>query len=76
MEFKYSEHAVERMVQRNINVDVIAQIMQKPDGVISQSLDKAIHYKTIKGRVDNMIAVVALGRVEILTVMNYFEVKK
>ena len=52
----------------------------KPDGTISQSMDKLIAYKQIKGRKDNALAVVAVekgaGVFEVVTVMTNFEVQK
>lgn len=54
-------------------------IVQNPEGKIKQSMDKWIYYKRLNGRKDNLIAAVILIReneIEILTIMNFFEVKK
>ena len=74
-ELIYRPHAVERMLIRNISTEDVESILRKPDGVIRQSFDKEILFKKVRNRKDNLIAVVALSKVEILTVMNYFEVK-
>lgn len=74
-EFIFRPHAVERMLTRKISTKVVENILAKPDGIIRQSFDKEILYKKIKSRKDNLIAIVTLSRSEILTVMNYFEVK-
>ena len=70
----YSDHAVIRMEQRNINHALVVQIINFPDGRIKQSLDKEILYKRIKLRKDNLIALVLVGKHEVLTVMNFFEI--
>lgn len=78
MEIKYSSHAVERMELRNISHSEIELLKEKPDGEILQTRDKKILFKKIKGRKDNMIAVVIIQNplwMEVITVMNYFEVK-
>lgn len=75
----YRTHAIERMQQRNIATDDIETILNSPDGIIKQTFDKSIFYKKVKGRKDNMIAVVAVDysdRYEIITVMINFEVRK
>lgn len=74
--YVYSDHAVERMLQRDISPDIIMQVSKTPDGRIRQSMDKVILFKKIKGRSDNMIAVVLVAKfdvIEIITVMNYFQ---
>lgn len=72
----YRPHAVERMLLRLITHSQIKEIIESPDGAIKQSFDKEILYKRFRNRKDNLIAVVAVSRVEIITVMNFFEVKK
>ncbi len=80
MEFKYSSHAVSRMIERKISTQEVELVVNDPDGKIKQSKDKYICYKKLKNRKDNLIAVVAVikNRVffEIITVMVNFEVKK
>ncbi len=71
----YTDHAVQRMEQRKINHEVILDLLLSPDGRIKQTMDKEIVYKKIKNRTDNLIAVVVVAKKEILTVMNFFEVK-
>jgi hypothetical protein len=79
MEIKYRSHAVNRMLQRKISTDEVELILNEPDGVIEQSLDKFIFYKKLKGRKDNLIAAVTLIKsketFEVLTVMIDFEVQ-
>lgn len=75
-ELIYRPHAVERMLVRLITNDIVRDIIESPDGIIKQSFDKEILYKKIRLRKDNLIALVVLSRKEILTVMNFFEVKK
>ena len=76
----YSDHAVSRMMERNISVSDVALILSHPDGKIKQSADKWIFYKHLPNRKDNLIAAVALGKKsdswEIVTVMINFEVKR
>jgi hypothetical protein len=77
-EILYRSHAVERMEQRNISAEEVENILKNPDGVIPQSMDKAIFYKEFSSRKDNFIAVVAVDmkiHFEIITVMINFEVK-
>ena len=71
----YRTHAVERMTSRKISAQTVELIFSDPDGVIKQSFDKQIFFKRVRGRKDNMIVIVVLAEVEILTVMNFFEVK-
>lgn len=71
----YTDHAVQRMEQRKITHDLILDVLSSPDGRIKQTMDKEIIYKKIKNRSDNLIAVVIVGKKEILTVMNFFEIK-
>ena len=52
--------------------------MSNPDGTIRQSSDKAIFFKEMAGRSDNMLAVVAVQQqssYEVITVLVNFEVK-
>jgi hypothetical protein len=67
------------MLQRKISTDEVELILNEPDGVIAQSLDKFIFYKKLKGRKDNLIAAVTLIKsketFEVLTVMIDFEVQ-
>lgn len=70
----YSDHAVVRMEQRDINHSTVIRIVNTPDGRIRQSMDKEILYKKIKERKDNLIAIVLVKKHEVLTVMNYFEI--
>ena len=79
MKIKYSPHAVDRMIQRQISTIEVEDLLVKPDGLIRQSKDKIVAYKNIKGRSDNSLAVVAIqqnGSIEVVTVMVNFEVKK
>jgi hypothetical protein len=68
------------MTERRLSPDQIIKILAAPDGFIPQSRDKNIFYKRIRGRDDNLIAVVAVKtpdqRHEVLTVMVNFEVRK
>lgn len=79
MKIKYRPHAVDRMLQRNISTQEVELILTDPDGIITQSRDKFIYYKKIKGRKDNQIAAVALlkskNEFEVITVMIDFEVQ-
>ena len=79
MEIRYSPHAVDRMIQRQISTAEVEEILEKPDGLIKQSQDKIIVYRKIEARTDNSLAVVAVereGNFEVVTVMTNFEVKK
>lgn len=79
MKVTYSSHAVERMMQRDISIIDVELLLSKPDGIIKQSMDKFIHYKSLEGRNDNDLAAVTVFRkndiYEVLTVMINFEVK-
>ena len=75
-ELVYRPHAVHRMLLRSISHEIVKEVLDSPDGVIRQSFDKIISFKKFRGRKDNLIAVVSINKLEILTVMNYFEVKK
>ena len=44
MNIKYSAHAVDRMLQRKITTTQIERILNDPDGMIHQSIDKIIFY--------------------------------
>lgn len=76
----FTAHAVQRMNERRLSPEQIIKVLTAPDGVIPQSRDKDIFYKRIRGRDDNLIAVVAVKtadpRNEVLTVMVNFEVRK
>lgn len=79
MEIRYSPHAVDRMIQRQISTAEVEDALANPDGLIKQSQDKIIVYKKINSRTDNSLAVVAVERddnFEVVTVMVNFEVKK
>ena len=79
MEIRYSPHAVDRMIQRQISTAEVEDVLAKPDGLIKQSQDKLIVYKKVDARTDNSLAVVAVeqnGNFEVITVMVNFEVKK
>lgn len=78
MEIKFTAHAVERMMQRQITPQDVEILLSDPDGLIRQSKDKVIAYKRVKGRSDNSLAVIAVdsgsGEFEVVTVMTNFEV--
>ncbi len=80
MDIKYSAHAVDRMLQRKITTTQIERILNDPDGMINQSRDKFIFYKTLKERKDNALAAVTVLKgvdsYEVITVMVNFEVNK
>ena len=80
MEIKYTPHAVERMMQRNISPQEVELLLSNPGGAIMQSMDKYIYYKKIKGRTDNALAAVTVvienNRYEVITVMVNFEAPK
>ncbi|MCY4531834.1 MAG: DUF4258 domain-containing protein [Gammaproteobacteria bacterium] len=79
MEFRYSTHAVDRMIQRQISTVEVEEILINPDGLIRQSRDKVVAFKKIEGRSDNSLAVVAVerdGNIDVVTVMVNFEVRK
>jgi hypothetical protein len=74
----FSPHAVDRMLQRDLSATEIESVIQEHDGKIKQSKDKFIYYKTIKGRKDNLVAVVAVkdGQTyEVITTLVNFEVQ-
>lgn len=80
MEFIYSTHAVQRMIERSITTADVEAVITKADGSIPQSRDKKIFYKRMRHRKDNLIAVVAVQRsselpTEIITVLVNFEVR-
>ena len=67
------------MTVRNINTDDVELILKEPDGIVSQSRDKSVYYKRLKGRLDNLLAVVVVRvgeTIEVITVMHNFEVRK
>lgn len=78
MEIKYSSHAVERMIQRNITTQDVELVITDPDGSIKQSRDKIIFYRKIKHRKDNLMAAVTVLKTkkicEVITVMVNFEI--
>ena len=79
MQIVFSKHAVDQMTVRNINTDDVELILKEPDGIVSQSRDKSVYYKRLKGRLDNLLAVVVVRvgeTIEVITVMHNFEVRK
>lgn len=81
MNVRFQSHAVLRMQQRGLSVDEVLRIIQAPDGKIPQSKDKAILYKKLNRRSDNLVAAVVVERMpgdilEVVTVLVNFEVKK
>lgn len=79
MEIRYSAHAVDRMMQRQISTAEVEDVLAKPDGLIKQSQDKMIFYKKLNTRTDTALGVVAVerdGNQEVVTVTVNFEVKK
>ncbi len=77
MEIRYTPHAVDRMIQRQISTADVEVLLTEPDGSIRQSQDKIIVYRNIEHRPDNALAVVAVERgdhIEVITVMVNFEV--
>ena len=79
MQIRYSPHAVDRMIERQISTTEVEELLGKPDGLIMQSQDKVIAYREFERRIDNAIAVVAVGQggnFEVVTVLVNFEVTK
>jgi hypothetical protein len=81
MELRFHPHAVERMQERNLTVGEVEAVIRAPDGRIPQTRDKAILYKRLSRRSDNLIAAVVVelgagGITEVITVLINFEVKK
>ena len=78
MEIKYSSHAVERMIQRNITTQDVELLITDPDGTIKQSRDKIIFYRKNEHRKDNLMAAVIVLKTknifEVITVMVNFEI--
>jgi hypothetical protein len=78
MEIKYSSHAVDRMIQRNITTQDVELLITDPDGTIKQSRDKIIFYRKIAHRKDNLMAAVTVLKTrniyEVITVMVNFEI--
>lgn len=77
---RFHPHAVVRMQERHLSVQEILRVIQQPDGKITQSKDKAIYYKKLDRRRDNLIAAVVIefqpGEVvEVITVLVNFEVR-
>jgi hypothetical protein len=79
MEIVYTAHAVKRMYEREISTEQVAMMLESPQGIIRQSKDKAIYYKSFKSRKDNLMAAVAVelvaGKYEVLTAMVNFKVQ-
>ena len=61
---------------RSISPMEVEMLLSEPDGVIEQSMDKAIYYKYVKKRKDNALAAVAVhsknNHYEVITVMVNF----
>ncbi len=77
MKVTYRDHAVTRMIERRLTPNEVEHVLNYPDGEIRQSRDKVIYYKRMRGRKDNLIAVVAIkgdGFVDVVTVLVHFEV--
>jgi len=73
----YRDHAVTRMIERHLTPKEVEHVVLFADGTIPQSKDKVIYYKKMRGRKDNLIAVVAIKHVEeieVITVLVNFEV--
>ena len=69
------------MQERGLSVDEVSQVVNEPDGKISQSRDKFIFFKRLVHRRDNLIAAVLVEilpdeEAEIITVLINFEVRK
>ncbi len=69
------------MQERDLSVEEVLQVIQKPDGRIPQSKDKTIYFKKLSRRRDNLIATVVVELLpdeilEVLTVLINFEVRK
>jgi hypothetical protein len=80
MEYTFSAHAVQRMIERRLTPADINAVISRPDGTIPQSRDKTIFFKRLRNRKDNLIAVVAVKKsnqvsLEIITVLINFEVR-
>lgn len=81
MKLRFHPHAVVRMQERDLSVEAVLQVIEKPDGSISQSKDKTIYYKRLSSRRDNLVAAVVVellpGEIlEVLTVLINFQVRK
>lgn len=69
------------MQERRITVAEVEVIVNAPDGRIRQTKDKAILYKRLDKRSDNLVAAVVVEKLpgdvtEIVTVLVNFEVRK
>jgi hypothetical protein len=69
------------MQERKVTVAEVEAVIESPDGRIKQTNDKAILYRRLPGRVDNLVAAVIVeslpgGIVEVVTVLVNFEVHK
>jgi hypothetical protein len=76
-EIRYRSHALDRMTERKISQKLVEVILKDADGEIQQSFDKKIYFKTVHGRKDNLIALVAIEKenyFDMITVMINFEV--
>lgn len=81
MEIRFHPHAVQRMQERKVTVAEVELIIAQPDGRIPQSKDKAILYKKLPKRKDNLVAAVIVekinnGLIEVVTILINFEVRK
>ena len=79
LEIFYTDHAVERMVERKIYPLQVREMLTKPDDKIRQSRDKWIYYKKFEKRTDNDLAAVVVEvtaqRIDVITVMVNFEAR-
>ncbi len=65
------------MIERRLTPTEVEHVLLFADGVIPQTKDKAIYYKKMRGRKDNLIAIVAVknhDEFEVITVLVNFEV--
>jgi hypothetical protein len=81
MNLRFHPHAVERMQKRKLTVTEVESVVNSPDGRIRQTKDKAILYKKLDRRPDNLIAAVVVESfpgdiTEVVTALVNFEVKK
>jgi hypothetical protein len=66
------------MMERRVSTREIEYLLTEPDSVIRQSRDKIIACKRIRGRHDNLIAVVAVelnGNYDVVTVLVNFKAR-
>lgn len=69
------------MQERKLTVEEVQAVIEAPDGKIPQTKDKAILYRRIHRRADNLVAAVVVeslpgGWIEVVTVLVNFEVRK